>query len=110
MKQHAAAPASCLAVYLAALAPPCVSAERSANAWPPVLVGKASLQVRRDGGIVLLQGKRVLVSNTRVTIAAPGWCRSVSQSACKFVEGYPKQDGRAYVFRGDLAGPGTGVV
>jgi hypothetical protein len=61
-----------------------------------------------DGRCSLRADGRELVSGASVVIAAPGWRGSVSQSACRFDEGYPRQADGTCSFRGQLVEAASG--
>ena len=87
-----------------------IAQAQQGGAWAVAEVAGARLEIRQDGGLALVQGKRTLISNSRLVIAAPGWRGSVSQNRCEPAEGYPKKDGNVYIFKGELTEPSSRVV
>lgn len=65
-------------------------------------IGVATLTIDHRGSLSLRRGARVLIRDTRVVVAAPGWRHSVSQSSLEPAAGYPKREGQTYVFAGQL--------
>ena len=94
-----------VAVYLGVLATGAQAQEVAS-----VSVGDSQVQMQRDGRFALLRGERMLISNTRLVIAAPGWRGSGSQSDAKLAPGYPKKEGEAHVFKGQITEPASGTT
>ena len=67
------------------------------------------LVVRRDGGLTLSHGERVLVRGSRLVLAGEGWRGSVSQANATAAEGFPRRTGMVCEFRGSMAEPVAGV-
>ena len=72
--------------------------------------GSARVVLERDGSIAVREGDRELVSGTTLVVAAPGWRNSVSQRACRPLEGYPRREEDAFVFKGEMAEKSSGTL
>ena len=65
-------------------------------------INGAQVSCDRDGSVTVVTGETVLVSGTRMVIAAPGWSSLVSQGHLKPDGELPQREGEALVWRGTI--------
>lgn len=82
----------------------------ASGALGSIPAGDAQVEVRPDGRFVLRRGGRALIRDARLVVAGEGWRKAVDQARMKTVEGYPRREGEAYVFRGTVIEPLAGVT
>jgi hypothetical protein len=72
--------------------------------------GSARVVLQRDGSIAVRDEDRELVSGTSLVVAAAGWRGSVSQRTGRPLEGYPRRERDAFVFKGEMAEKSSGTL
>ena len=78
---------------------------RAQEAAPPagvIAVRDARLTLRRDGRFALSRGGEPLIANAQLVVAGVGWKGSGSQGTCRVLQGYPRRDGEAFLFAGEI--------
>lgn len=84
---------------------------RGAEANPLTLeVAGVRLELSSRGGFAIQRDKSQLIRGARLVLAGEGWKRSVSQDALQRSDGYPRQEGGAWLFRGTLLEPVSQVT
>ena len=73
-------------------------------------VNGADVYCERNGSLRMLSGENVLISGTRMVIAAPGWRSAVSQTRVTPEGAYPRRDGKRLVWRGTIPDPKQGIT
>ena len=100
-------------ILVAGVGPTIAVAERERTETRPfatIPAGSARVVLERDGSIAVLEGDCELVSGTTLVVAAPGWRSSVSQRACRPLEGYPRREQDTFVFKGEMAEKSSGTL
>lgn len=84
------------------IAAPALCRQAQAGPFGRIETDGARFELERDGRFSLVFRGKTLVSRGRLLVAGVGWRGTGSQEGCRIPVGYPRKQGNAYVFRGEI--------